>query len=109
MIVDILSWVCILLGCFLGIVGGVGLLRFPDLYSRLHAVGLTDSLCAALILFGLGLQAGWSFESIKLFLIFAFLFFTSPTSSYSLAHSAWRSGIKPWARSRAVSQEDGDD
>ena len=109
MIIDILSWVCILLGCLLGIVGGIGLLRFPDLYSRLHAVGLTDSLCAALILLGLGLQAGWAFESVKLFLIFAFLFFTSPTSSYSLAHSAWRSGIKPWVRLEAPAKEDNHD
>ena len=96
MIIDILSWVCIVLGGVLGIIGGVGIIRFPDFYSRLHAVGITDTLCATLILFGLGLQAGWSFVSVKLFLIYAFLFFTSPTASYSLGNGAWQSGIKPW-------------
>jgi multicomponent Na+:H+ antiporter subunit G len=106
MIIDILSWISILTGCVLSIIGGVGLLRFPDMYSRLHAVGITDTLCAALILLGLGLQAGLSFESVKLFLIYAFLFFTSPTSSYSLSHSAWRSGIKPWVRNAEPVQED---
>lgn len=96
MILDILSWVTISVGCILGIIGGIGLIRFPDLYTRLHAAGITDTLCAALILLGLGLQSGLSFESVKLFLIYAFLFFTSPTSSYSLGNGAWQSGVKPF-------------
>lgn len=74
MILDILSWITISVGCLLGIVGGIGLIRFPDFYSRLHAAGITDTLCASLILLGLGLQSGLSFESLKLFLIYAFLF-----------------------------------
>ena len=93
---DILSWVMISVGCILGIIGGIGLIRFPDFYSRLHAAGITDTLCAALILLGLGLQSGLSFVSVKLFLIYAFLFFTSPTSSYSLGNGAWQSGVKPF-------------
>ncbi|TNF98632.1 MAG: monovalent cation/H(+) antiporter subunit G [Gammaproteobacteria bacterium] len=98
MILDILSWISITTGCLLGIIGGIGLIRFPDFYSRIHAAGITDTLCAALILLGLGLQSGWSFDSVKLFLIYAFLFFTTPTSSYSLGNWAWQSGIKPWKR-----------
>jgi multicomponent Na+:H+ antiporter subunit G len=101
-IVDILSWLFILLGGTLGVIGGIGLIRFPDFYTRLHAVGITDTLCATLILLGLGLQAGWTFESVKLFLIYAFLFFTSPTASYSLGNGAWQSGIRPW---RATDKE----
>lgn len=93
--IDILGWACLLSGGALGIIGGIGLIRFPDFYSRLHAVSITDTLCAALILLGLGLQAGWSFESAKLFLIYAFLFFSSPTASYSLGNGAWQSGLKP--------------
>ena len=83
-------------GCMLGIIGGIGLIRFPDFYSRLHAAGITDTLCASLILLGLGLQSGLTFESVKLFLIYAFLFFTSPTSSYSLGNGAWQSGVRPF-------------
>lgn len=96
--IDILSWIFLMAGGGLGIIGGIGILRFPDFYSRLHAVGVTDTLCATLILLGLGLQSGWSFESVKLFLIFAFLFFTSPTASYSLGNGAWQSNLKPWSR-----------
>ena len=94
-VVDLLSWACILAGALLGVVGGIGIHRFPDFYSRLHAVGITDTLCAALFLLGLGLQAGLSLASFKLFLIFVFLFFTSPTASHALANAAQHGGLKP--------------
>ena len=76
-------------------IGGIGIHRFPDFYSRLHAAGITDTLCTMLILLGLGLQAGWSIAAFKLALIFVFLFFTSPTASHALANAALHSGLKP--------------
>ncbi len=108
MMIDILSWILIVVGGALGIVGGIGLIRFPDIYSRLHAVGITDTGCASLLLLGLGLQAGWSFESVKLFFIYAFLFFTCPTSSFSLGNGAWQEKIKPWSKDR-VKEDDAND
>lgn len=95
MILDTLSWICLLLGSLIGIIGGIGLHRFPDFYTRLHAAGTTDTLCAALFLLGLAFQAGISLASFKLFLIFAFIFFTSPTASHSLANAAMLGGLKP--------------
>ncbi len=95
MIIDIISWLCLFAGGLLGIVGGIGIHRFPDFYSRLHAAGITDTLCAMLILFGLGLQAGFSLAAFKLLLIFVFLFFTSPTASHALANAGLHSGLKP--------------
>jgi len=97
-LIDILSWICLSLGGLLGILGGIGLHRFPDFYTRMHAAGTTDTLCAALFLLGLGLQAGLTLAAFKLFLIFAFIFFTSPTASHSLANAAMLGGIKPWIR-----------
>jgi len=94
-IIDIASWILLLAGGGLGIVGGIGIHRFPDFYSRLHATGITDTLCAMLILLGLGLQAGWSIAAFKLALIFMFLFFTTPTASHALANAAAHSGLKP--------------
>jgi len=93
-IITVLSWVSLLLGSFLGISGVIGILRFPDFYSRIHAAGVTDTLCAALILFGLMLQTHWDLVLIKLILILLFIFLTSPTASHALSKAALHSGLK---------------
>lgn len=93
--IDILSWLLLMGGCFFGISGGIGLLRFPDFYTRMHAAGVTDTLCAALILLGLMLQAGWGLVLIKLFLILALLLMTSPTATHALARAALHSRLRP--------------
>ena len=92
---DTLSWVLLMGGCFFGISGAIGLLRFPDFYTRMHAAGVTDTLCAALILLGLMLQAGWGLVLIKLFMILALLLLTSPTATHALARAAFHSRLKP--------------
>ena len=93
--VDLLSWALLVAGGLFVMVGGVGVLRLPDLYSRLHAAGITDTLGAALILVGLMVQAGFTLITAKLLLILIFLWLTSPTSSYALANSALFAGLKP--------------
>ena len=95
MIVDALSWICLVGGGVVGIIGGIGIHLFPDFYSRQHATGITDTLCAFLILLGLGLQAGLSLAAFKLALVFLLLFITSPTASHALANAAMHSGLKP--------------
>lgn len=90
---EILSYVLIALACVLSLTGGIGLFRLPDFYSRLHAVGITDTLCSFLLLAGLACQSGWTLTSAKLLIVFLFLLFTSPVSSYALANSAWRWGL----------------
>lgn len=92
---DLLSWFCLISGGLLGIIGGIGLHRFPDFYTRMHAAGTTDTLCAAFILLGLAFQAGLSLATFKLFFIFVFIFLTSPTASHSLANAAVLGGLKP--------------
>ncbi|HBS26768.1 MAG TPA: sodium:proton antiporter [Gammaproteobacteria bacterium] len=95
MIIDFLSWILLVSGGLVGIVGAVGIHRFPDFYSRQHAAGITDTLSTMLILLGLGLQAGLSLAAFKLALIFLFLFITSPTASHVLANAAMHGGLKP--------------
>lgn len=92
--IDMLSYLLIGLACVLSLTGALGLFRLPDFYSRLHAVGITDTLCSFLLLAGLACQSGWSLGSAKLLIIFLFLLFTSPVASYALANSAWRWGLK---------------
>jgi multicomponent Na+:H+ antiporter subunit G len=108
MIIDVLSWLCLLGGSVLGIIGGIGIHRFPDFYSRQHATGITDTLCALLILLGLGLQVGLSLAAFKLTLVFLLLFITSPTASHALAHAAMHSGLKPMLTSAESTGKDRD-
>jgi len=93
--IDILSWVLLLGGCAFMVTGGIGVLRMPDVYTRIHAASLTDTAGAGLIVLGLMLQGGVSLVTVKLLLILAFLFFTSPTSTHALARTALASGHHP--------------
>jgi multicomponent Na+:H+ antiporter subunit G len=96
-LLDTLSWVLLTLGGFSVFVGGIGALRMPDLYTRMHAASVTDSLGAILVLVGIMLQAGWSLATIKLIAILLFLLLTSPTSSNALASAALLAGTRPFA------------
>jgi multicomponent Na+:H+ antiporter subunit G len=97
---DTLSWVLLTLGGFSVLVGGIGALRMPDLYTRMHAASVTDSLGAILVILGIMLQAGWSLATIKLVAILLFLLLTSPTSSNALASAALLAGNRPFAETR---------
>ena len=99
-LVDILSWICLLIGSFFAISGGVGLLRFPDFFSRLHPAGMTDTLGAGLILIGLMFQAGFSLVSVKLIMILGFLLLTNPTATHALAKSALQGKLRPLTEQR---------
>ena len=104
-VVDVISWTCLLLGGGFCIVGGIGLLRLPDFYSRMHANGLTDTLGAGLILIGLMFQTIELLVLIKLILILLFLFFTSPTAGYALARAAFSHGLTPRLHDQEFKEE----
>ena len=95
LLLDILSWVMLVAGGGFVLVGGIGILRLPDLYTRMHAASLTDSMATLLIFPGIMLQAGLSLATIKLFAIMLFLLLTGPTASYALANAALLSGLMP--------------
>lgn len=92
---DIISWIFIVLGGFFSIVGGIGIVRLPEFYSRLHGGGITDTLGAALLMFGLLFQADSLLVGGKLMMILFFLMVTSPSSCHALANSALKQGLKP--------------
>jgi len=87
-VVDVLTWACLLGGAFFLLVGAIGVLRFPDFYTRLHAVSVCDTMGAGLVLAGLMLQGGLSLVTVKLLLIFYFMLFTGPTAVHALAEAA---------------------
>jgi len=82
-------------GGFFVLVGGVGMLRMPDLYTRMHAASVTETMGTLLIMIGLMIVAGWTLASFKLFAILLFLLFTGPVASYAVANTALIAGIKP--------------
>ena len=96
-VVDALSWVLLMLGSVLIVTGAVGLIRFPEFFSRLHAVSVTETLATWAILFGLCLQAGLTQATVKLMLIWLVLLFTGPTATHALAKAALHGGLTPRA------------
>jgi multicomponent Na+:H+ antiporter subunit G len=104
--VTVASWACLGAGSFLVIVGGIGLLRLPDFYTRIHAAGLTDTLGAWLILVGLMFQGGLSLVTVKLVLVLVFLVITSPVASHALAKAAWLRGLEPWTPGGEADDDD---
>ena len=92
---EIISWIFLVSGSFFAIVGGIGIVRMPEFYSRLHGGGVTDTLGAGLILVGLCFQINSGLILAKLLMILFFLMVSSPSSCHALARSALSQGVKP--------------
>ena len=84
-----------LVGAGLAVIGTVGVLRFPDFYTRLHAASVTDTGAATLVLLGMALLAPSWLVAFKLAAIWMFLFLTGPTGSHALANAAHTAGLQP--------------
>ena len=93
---DLASGVLLLVGSVFVLSGGVGLVRFPDFYTRVHAAGVTDSAGAGLILLGLLMQTTDWETAVRLVLILLFMLLTGPTATHVLAHAARRDGVRVW-------------
>jgi multicomponent Na+:H+ antiporter subunit G len=94
-VIEVLTWAFLISGSFFSIVGGIGIVRLPEFFSRLHGGGVTDTMGAGLIVIGLMLQGGLSLVTVKLLAILFFLLVTSPTSCHALAKSALAQGLVP--------------
>ena len=94
-LLDILSWICLVAGGVFCVIGTLGLVRMPDFYTRMHAASVTETLGAGLMLLGMMLQAGFSLIAVKLLMIGLLLLFTSPTATHALAKAAMARGLKP--------------
>ena len=91
------------IACGIGalLIGSLGLLRLPDVYCRIHAVGMIDTAGASFIILGMIIHEGFTLVSVKLVLIGIFLFFTSPIATHAVAQVAHKSGVVPVGRNLA--------
>ena len=99
-LIDILSWIILVAGAFFYLVGAIGLVRMPDVFSRMHAVSVSETLGMGLLLLGMVLQAGISLVAVKLVIIFLVLMIVSPVSSHALARAALHDGELPLLANR---------
>ncbi len=95
----VIQWVSdilLLAGGLLCVTGGIGLIRMPDFFSRVHAAGVTETLAAPLLLVGLMLQLEWSLDMFKALMVLVFILATNPTASHAMAKAALHGGLRPW-------------
>jgi multicomponent Na+:H+ antiporter subunit G len=109
--VEIASWIFILLGSFFTVAGAVGLVRLPDVFTRMHAASVIDTLGVGFLILGMGLQAGLSLVTLKLVFLLVLFLFTGPVVAHALAQACLHENIKPRLtedrRTRGLDLDDG--
>ena len=95
LLLEISSGLCLLIGCFLCFSGGIGIIRFPDFYTRMHAASVTDTLGTSLVLIGLMLLSPNGLVIMKLILMLLCTLFINPYASHALAKAALHNGMLP--------------
>ena len=94
-LIDILSWVALVGGGFFYVVGAIGLNRMPDIFSRMHAVSVSETLGAGLLTLGMLMQAGFTLVAVKLIMIIVVMMWTGAVATHALARAALHDGEKP--------------
>ncbi|MBF0620718.1 MAG: monovalent cation/H(+) antiporter subunit G [Magnetococcales bacterium] len=104
--IEILSGFFLISGTIMMMISGIGLIRLPDMYTRIHAGGINDTLGSGLVFIGLMLLGDWGTPTLKLGLIIAFLFFTSPVTTHALARAALTDKFEPKVNHTLSNQEE---
>jgi multicomponent Na+:H+ antiporter subunit G len=90
-----LTIILIVIGLFFLIVGSIGMLRLPDIFSRAHALSLTDSLGAFFVLAGLAIHQGLSTNLLKILVVLGLIYLLNPVVTHATIRAAYRSGLRP--------------
>lgn len=98
MIAEVMGAICVLMGIPFFLTGTLGLLRLPDIYTRLHALTKADNVGLGFIILGLAIQSGSWLEVARLFLIWFLVLLASATSCHLIAQAAFEKKIKPWTK-----------
>lgn len=92
---DIAGGLLILVGAFFYLVGAIGIYRMPDVYTRMHAASVSETLGVGLLILGMMVLAGFTLVTAKLAIILGIILFTSPIATHAVAQAALHEGIKP--------------
>jgi multicomponent Na+:H+ antiporter subunit G len=98
--VSLLVGLALLAGVFFQAVAALGVVRMPDVYTRLHAVSKAETLGMLLTLVGIGLSTGLSLTTVKVAFVASFLLLATPTATHAITRAALRLGVPPWQRPR---------
>lgn len=98
--IDLLSAILLIAGALFFFAGTLGLLRFPDIYSRLHALAKADNLGLGCILLGLAVQADNLAIALKLLLIWPLVLLASASVGFVIARRAHALGVIPWQKDK---------
>jgi multicomponent Na+:H+ antiporter subunit G len=93
-----MTWIAmglILIGMFFLIVGSIGMLRLPEVFSRAHALGVIDSLGALFVLGGLAFFEGFSSNFLRIGVVLALVYLLNPVIAHATIRAAYRSGLRP--------------
>ncbi|MCC6982555.1 MAG: monovalent cation/H(+) antiporter subunit G [Bauldia sp.] len=92
---DLVAAALIIGGGFFVILGALGINRMPDVFTRLHAVSLSDTIGASLILLGLAVESGWNLVTARLVILVLFLLFAGPMATHAVIRAALHAKLKP--------------
>ena len=112
MALTVLTWALLMAGAFFLLTGALGMVRLPDVFTRMHAAGMTDTMGAGLVLAGLlvhALSEGDQLVAVpvRLLLILGFLWFTSPIATHATAKAALSGGVRPFTRADEADEGQG--
>lgn len=97
-----ISGIFILAGAFFYVVGGIGLVRMPDVFTRLHGASVLDTVGGSLLLVGMMIAGGFTLVTLKLVIILAVIIFTSPVATHALAQATLHAGVEPQLASQDI-------
>jgi len=89
-----IAWILAGLGAVFVGIGTLGILRFGDVYSRLQASGVSDTVGTSLIVIGLIVHGGWQRHDATLIFLLLILLLTNPIATHSIAKSAFTRGYR---------------
>lgn len=104
LVIDIVGGMFLLAGSFFLLVGAVGLLRMPDVFTRMHAAGVGETLGGSLLLVGMMIHGGFSLVTFKLLVLLCLILFLGPVATHALARAARYAGVEPQLSNAAEGQ-----